>query len=192
MAPDDASFSKEGEVLGASNLILFSFSTSHFAFKRLVSYVEKVAEKYDEEIVVQTGRSVIMFSSPRIHCVDFLPLDEFEKACQKAELVISQAGVGVVLSCLSVGSPLILVPRVSEYGETETNHQLEMYEVVSGLGVEDHVAVVETEEELLKTCARLHGKHYTPFPEGGLPVALCGYLKELERQNRCARGFSEI
>jgi len=160
--------SKKGKILGASHLILVCLSSSAFPFRRLISYVDKLSQHFEDEILLQTGMAGVKPNNPRSRCVDFIPIEEFDGYCHRSNLVISQAGVGVLISCLSVGVPLIMVPRSSSNNETGTNHQYEMYDIVNRLGVKEQAVVVEDVDELIETSKRLYGLKFPPRPIGDL------------------------
>jgi UDP-N-acetylglucosamine transferase subunit ALG13 len=151
-------------------------STCHFPFSRFVSYVYSVSETLSAEVVLQTGRFSSTLLNPSVKYVEFLTIDDFERICGQADLVISQAGIGVVVTCLSVGTPLILVPRVSRFGETETDHQSEMHQIVRALGVDDRVIVVDDLEGLTRAARILYGKRFPRREVGELPGTICRFL----------------
>lgn len=60
---------------------------------------------------------------------------EFDKASDEADVVITHAGVGTVMSLLERGRMPIVVPRRREYGEHVDNHQLEITSLTTRLGL---------------------------------------------------------
>ena len=157
-------------------MILVCLSSSAFPFKRLVSCIDTLSKHFDDEIMLQEGRSHDKPVSSKVKRVGFIPIDEFDGLCKEARLVISQAGVGVLISCLSVGTPLIMVPRSAKYEETGTNHQFEMHEIVKRLGVEKQVVVVQDEDQLIQASKQHYGVKFSPLPVSSLPEAILSYI----------------
>ena len=151
-------------------------STSLFPFYRFTQLVQSLADEYHDQIILQYGYSKEPIRTDLITPVDFLSIGDFEKKCMEASLVISQAGIGVVISCLSAGTPLVLVPRLSVYGETETDHQLEMQMIVSNLDATDQIKVVIDEKQFGTICKSLYGKRFQRRGEGELPKRLVEYI----------------
>lgn len=49
---------------------------------------------------------------------------EFVDKMQETKLIVAHAGMGSVISAMDVGKPIVLVPRVLEWGEHTTDHQM--------------------------------------------------------------------
>ena len=54
----------------------------------------------------------------------FLHADEFQRRVAEAELVVSHAGMGTILTCLELGVRLLVLPRRASLRETRNEHQL--------------------------------------------------------------------
>lgn len=52
-----------------------------------------------------------------------LPADEFSKVFSEADMIIAHAGMGSILSALSAGKPIVVMPRRGHLGETRNDHQ---------------------------------------------------------------------
>ena len=147
-----------------------------FPFHRFTQLVQSLADEYHDQIILQYGYSKEPIRTDLITPVDFLSIGDFEKKCREASLVISQAGIGVVISCLSAGAPLVLVPRLSKYGETETDHQLEMQMIINELDATDQIKMVMDERQFGTVCKSLYGKHFQLRNEAELPTKLAEYI----------------
>ena len=180
----------EGRVLGASDLILVTLGSSmFFPFARLVKHVENLSDQFADQILFQSGCRENKIQSTRVKCTGYVSVGEFDRICGEADLVISQAGVGVMISCLSKGTPLILIPRLARLGETTTQHQSEMYNIVHALELEREVAVLEEEGDFIELCKNMYGKRYTPLSVGNLPRALCSFMKMHEASSSPSRNL---
>ncbi len=77
-----------------------------------------------DELVVQHGFSPRPQSARR--AVAFMPFDEMVACFEAANVVITHAGVGSVLSAVRAGHTPIVVPRLRRLGEHVDDHQVEL------------------------------------------------------------------
>lgn len=82
----------------------------------------------------------------------FLGPHETAQLMSKATLVIAHAGMGTILSCLSNGTPLIVMPRKASLGEHRNEHQLETVRWLR----ERQGVVVADDERALRTLLDSH------------------------------------
>ena len=102
-------------------MILVAVGTQ-FAFDRLIQTVDEWALSTGTmDVVAQIGPS--SFSPRRIRTHTFLPPKEFEVLFQRAELIVAHCGMGSILSALSYGKPIIVMPRSAAKGEHRNDHQ---------------------------------------------------------------------
>ena len=74
----------------------------------------------------------------------FLNPDEFKSSFEKADLIIAHAGMGTIITALTLKKPLVIVPRKGALKETRNDHQIataEQFARRSGI----YVAADETE-----------------------------------------------
>lgn len=104
-------------------------------FNRLIKAVEKWASGYQySDIVFQTGNNGYVPDVGKSY--DVIPADELDEYLEHAELVIAHAGMGTILTCLTKGIPVVIMPRLFKYGEHRNDHQLAtFYELKSMDGV---------------------------------------------------------
>ena len=48
---------------------------------------------------------------------------EYRERCQTAELIVSHAGMGSIITAMSLGKPILVMPRRAHLGETRNDHQ---------------------------------------------------------------------
>ncbi|MFQ6082956.1 MAG: glycosyltransferase [Candidatus Aminicenantia bacterium] len=92
---------------------------------RLVRAIDKGVEDHTipGETFIQTGYSQYF---PRFcESRNFLEFDEIIKFVERSEIIVSHAGVGTTLLCLSLGKIPILFPRQSKFAEHVDNHQVD-------------------------------------------------------------------
>jgi len=96
-------------------------------FNRLVKIVDSWAENKKTKIFAQIGNSdykVKNFKYSR-----FLTKEEFDKIFNEAELIISHAGMGTIISSMEQEKKIIVFPRKAEYHEHRNDHQLAITKV---------------------------------------------------------------
>lgn len=106
-----------------------------YGFDRLLRTLDGLLEPRDE-VVWQIGNSVYRPNSGDVR-TNMARHELMEKA-EWADVIVSHAGVGSILSALQAGKVPIVVPRRREYGEHVDDHQIEIAEFVStrGLGLQ--------------------------------------------------------
>lgn len=107
--------------------------TQKFQMNRLIKAVDKIAPKYGEEFFIQTGSSTY---TPK-HCghKDFMDAESYNKRIAECSVLVTHAGVGTIISGLSLGKPVVVVPRASEYGEHVDDHQCQIADAFSKKGL---------------------------------------------------------
>lgn len=128
-------------------------------FDRFIKIIDEVAPQINEEIVAQVYKCG--FTPKNIKTVDFLAPDEFNNLFDKADLIISHAGMGTILSALQKHKPIIIFPRIAALGEHRNEHQLATAEKFKELG---SVYVAMNEQELKELMLR---KDLVPLHEIG-------------------------
>ena len=66
--------------------------------------------------------------------VNFMSVEEFNNNIDKADLIITHAGVGTILTALNKRKKIIAAARLKEYGEHVNDHQLQIVEKFSEEG----------------------------------------------------------
>lgn len=100
-----------------------AFGNARQPFTRLLLWLDAHADLLSPPVTVQCGHTP--FAAARLHCVDFLDMEEFERRIREADLVIMQAGGGAVLQAVAAGKVPIVVPRRGTLGEHVDDHQVE-------------------------------------------------------------------
>ncbi|WP_158514558.1 glycosyltransferase [Microbulbifer aggregans] len=95
-------------------------------FERLVKAVDDwaITNQYFD-IVFQVGKSSYQ---PRVgKKYDFLAVDEMDDLVAKAKIIVSHAGTGTIFNCLSIGKPMVMLPRRFKYDEHRNDHQWQTF-----------------------------------------------------------------
>lgn len=115
-------------------MIFVTVGTDKFPFDRLLKAIDEALQKkeIEQEIFAQTGSSIYkpQFFSHK----EFIDFGEMVKLIQKSDIVISHAGIGTTILCLSLGKIPVLFPRDVAFGEIIDNHQMEFARKIEVLG----------------------------------------------------------
>lgn len=107
-------------------MILVVLGTQDKPFTRLLEALDaqKNAGLIQDEIIVQAGCTKLVTDSMKLF--DLLPIDEFDALINDADVIITHAGVGSILSALKKGKRVIACARLAHYGEHTNDHQLQI------------------------------------------------------------------
>lgn len=127
-------------------MIFATFGTAS-PFPRLLKHLDDLAKETGLEIVVQTGTTPQDATCCRMF--DYAP--SLTEHFQRAELVISHAGLGTQLELLRMHKAFVVVPRRACYGEHNDDHQLETCEILrKKYGIRYFVDIGKLNAEILK------------------------------------------
>lgn len=102
-------------------MILVTVGTQ-MPFDRLVGAMDRWAACHPEvKVVAQTGGGACHPAS--LEAFDFLAPDRLDRLQHEAELIVSHAGMGTILSVGMLGKPLVIMPRSFARGEHRNDHQ---------------------------------------------------------------------
>ena len=102
-------------------MILVAVGTQ-FPFDRLVETVDRVGGRAAR--AMSSRRSGLRHTClPISRHTAFLPPKEFQALLERADLVIAHCGMGSILSALSHGKPIVVMPRSAAKGEHRNDHQ---------------------------------------------------------------------
>jgi UDP-N-acetylglucosamine transferase subunit ALG13 len=80
--------------------------------------------KINADVFAQTGNCT--YAPKNFQHKKFLGDSEYEKMVENADVIISHAGAGSIINALRNRKPLIIVPRLVEYGEHTNSHQVDL------------------------------------------------------------------
>ena len=103
--------------------MIFVTIGSLFPFDRMVRLVDGLAPSMpDETFFAQIGEGG--YEPANIPFAQMLTRQEFMEKVRAADLIVAHAGMGSVITAMECGKPIILLPRVLEWGEHTTDHQM--------------------------------------------------------------------
>ena len=137
-----------------------SLGTEHWPFNRALDpLLEILAE---DEVIWQAGAGAGRGTHRGQPLRDFIPADELYRAFDEADVVVTHAGVGSVLSALKHGKVPVVLPRLSAYRETTDDHQLEFAELMDERGLAVHVEPSALTRADLVRAAALEARRVAP------------------------------
>lgn len=134
--------------------------TQKFQFSRLVIGLNKLVEekKYaPSEILMQSSLYEVQ---PLFQHKILISLADFEHCIRQAEVVVTHSGVNTIITCMKMNKPLVIVPRLKEFGEHVDNHQLEIAELME---VKFKVLVIRNMDELSNAIEQAKSHKYLPW-----------------------------
>ena len=109
-------------------MIFVSVGTLEKPFNRLLQGVDIIAEKVNEEILVQTGHAT--YIPKKCKFFKYCSHEEMLAHINAASIVISHSGFGIIGNSIRLKKPMILVPREIKYGEA-IDRQYELAEYMA-------------------------------------------------------------
>jgi len=147
--------------------MIFLTVGTQFPFDRLVKSVDELVSQngFKEEIFAQIGKS--SYQPHNFEGVSFLEKGLFDKHVRQASGIISHAGMGTIIMALDNGKPLLVMPRLTKYGEVVNDHQVPIAKKFEELG---HILAVYDAKDLPNGICRL--KTFSPRERIARPEAI--------------------
>lgn len=154
-------------------MILVIVGTQDMPFDRLLNQVFDYAvnDNCFEEIIVQRGCSKLNIRKENVKVYDYLTNIEMQALMKDARLVISHAGVGVIMEVLKHKKPLIVIPRLKKFNEHHNDHQLE---IANSFSNKNYLICSDSINEALN---KIETFNFESYPFGGIQIQT--YLKKL-------------
>ena len=115
-------------------MILVLLGTQKNDFYRLLDAVQKNIENgtIKDKVIVQAGHT--KYNSSDMEIFDLIPIDKMNNLIDNANIVITHGGVGSIVGALKKHKKIIVMPRLSKYGEHVNNHQQEIVSIFEEKG----------------------------------------------------------
>jgi len=124
--------------------MIFITTGTQEPFDRLIETMDDIAGQYpDVHFVVQAFHS--HYKAKNFEVLEFLSAADFSDYMDKAELIISHAGMGTIISALVDSKPIIVMPRLLKHNEHRNEHQLATARKFEAMG---YLNVAYDEDEL--------------------------------------------
>lgn len=107
-------------------MIFVTVGSQKFQFNRLLKKVDELVEngKIIEEVFAQIGTSD--YKPKNYKYKEFMTQEEFNNYLDKADIIITHAGTGVIVNAIKKGKKVLGVPRLAKYGEHVDDHQIQL------------------------------------------------------------------
>lgn len=155
-------------------------------FDRLIEAVDLIASRYlHERFVAQTFTG--KYQPRHLETKGFLDPEEFDALFEQADLIISHAGMGTILTALIKGKPMIIIPRVAALGEHRNEHQLATAKKMQELQYVNVVHEVEDLDRLVEDFLKDRSSIISPEPIGkyaseSLTASLSEFIFNYQRE----------
>lgn len=124
--------------------MIFVTIGSMFPFDRLIQVMDAWAlANPGQEVLAQIGDGA--YEPKHMKFVRRLSQTEFGQTVAGAALIVSHAGMGTVITAGRAGRPMVLLPRLQEWGEHTTDHQIA---TANWLGGKPGIHVAQTDADL--------------------------------------------
>jgi UDP-N-acetylglucosamine transferase subunit ALG13 len=96
---------------------------SQVPFDRLIRAVDEWAGiKGRSDVFAQIADGE--YRPTHMRFVDFVDPSEFKRLVGEAQVVVSHAGMGSIITALELGKPIVVMPRQARFRETRNDHQV--------------------------------------------------------------------
>lgn len=124
--------------------MIFVTVGTQLPFDRLIASIDQWAGASGrQDVFAQTGMGTYqpahMESKPKITPA------ECRQHFEEAEIVVAHAGMGTIISAIEAGKPLVIMPRLMEFGEHRNDHQVATCERFMDW---PHVFIANNEDEI--------------------------------------------
>jgi beta-1,4-N-acetylglucosaminyltransferase len=150
-------------------MIFLTLGTYPMGFDRLLIAIDELCGKgvIPDELFGQIGHTD--YAPKHFKYVKIMGKEDFDDVFNKAEEIISHAGMGSISMALERGKPLLVIPRLARFKEVVNDHQVGTAHKFEALG---HVVAAYDISELPEKIAKL--KTFVPTPrsdQAGLVAA---------------------
>ena len=148
-------------------MILVTLGTQDKPFPRILKALETAKQNglIEDEILVQAGFT--HYTSDVLKIKDYYSQTALDDLRQKADIIITHAGVGSILDSLKYHKKVIGVARLEKYGEHANDHQYEILDTFSNEGYILRCDNFEKIDEIIKSTNKFEPKAY-PFDNSAL------------------------
>lgn len=130
--------------------MIFVTIGSMFPFDRLIEQMDLWTKATGEpEVLAQIGNG--KYIPQHMDYTRKLSQADFSATMAKADLIVGHAGMGTVITAGRVGRPVVMLPRIFEWGEHTSKHQID---TANWLREKPGIFVADTNDDLAPTIDR--------------------------------------
>ncbi len=131
--------------------MIFVTVGAQMAFDRMIKAVDEWAGREGRtDVFAQIGPAE--YTPRHVAHTGFLEPPQFAERAKAASVIVAHAGMGSIITALTMGKPILVMPRLGDLRETRNDHQVATAKRLSELG---KVAVAMDERELIERLDRL-------------------------------------
>ncbi len=161
-------------------MIFVTLGSQKFQFDRLLRKIDELISEgiVKDEVFAQIGASTYLPQNYKY--TRFVDREEFSELIEKASLVVTHGGTGVIIGAVKKGKKVIAVPRLAKYGEHVDDHQLQLLHQFDDLGIICSCYDVEKLDECL---SEVRNKTYKPYVSntGAIIDSIEDFLNTIEK-----------
>lgn len=142
-------------------MIFVTVGSQKFQFNRLLKEIDELIEngKITEDVFGQIG--VSDYKPKNYKYKDFMAQEEFNNYLDKADIIITHAGTGVIINAIKRNKKVIGIPRLAKYGEHVDDHQIQLIDEFCKSGFIETCNEDEKLEKKLEFIKNVKFKKYT-------------------------------
>ena len=131
-------------------MIFVTLGSQKFQFNRMLVEIDRLIDegKIIDEVFAQIGASD--YKPKNFEYKDFLTQDEFKDYMKKADLVITHAGTGAIVTALKNDKLVIAIPRLARFGDHFDDHQIQLIDEFKELNFIEPVYEIDQLGEALE------------------------------------------
>lgn len=141
-------------------MIFVTLGSQKFQFDRLLRKIDELIDigVITDEVFAQIGASTYIPQNYKY--TRFVTRDEFADYIDRASLIVTHGGTGVIMGAVKKGKKVIAVPRLAKFGEHVDDHQLQLLHQFDDLGI---ICSCYEPENLGKCIQEAHDKTFKPY-----------------------------
>ena len=141
-------------------MIFVTVGSQKFQFNRLLKEIDELIENkvINEEVFAQIG--VSDYKPQNYKYKEFVTQDEFNKYLDEARLIITHAGTGVIVNAIKKGKKVIVIPRLSKFGEHVDDHQIQLLNEFANMNL---IETCIDEKELKEKIQQIDNKEFKKY-----------------------------
>lgn len=141
-------------------MIFVTVGSQKFQFNRLLKEADELIEtgKIKDDVFAQIG--VSDYKPKNYKYKEFITQEEFNDYLNKADIIITHAGTGVIVNAIKKGKKVIGVPRLSKYGEHVDDHQIQLIKEFTDM---NFISAVYNTKELETKLEEIYEKKFSKY-----------------------------
>lgn len=141
-------------------MIFVTVGSQKFQFNRLLKEVDKLIKtgKIKDDVFAQIG--VSDYKPKNYEYKEFITQEEFNDYLNKADIIITHAGTGVIVNAIKKRKKVIGVPRLAKYGEHVDDHQIQLIKEFTDM---NFISAVYNIKELETKLEEIYEKEFSKY-----------------------------